>query len=129
MVCKESRSDTSRFCHGGSNTDDHIAEHKRAQLADDSMIEALPSEDGRYAIGRDNREYLPMQEYAERYSDAYLDTGTGNRKWIAKKQAAGSITAALANTATGYAAAFAFKSSGTAASVPTLTLPGAGPGL
>ena len=64
----------------------HIAEHKLVQLADDSMTEAVPSEDGRNAIGSDDREYRPMLEYAERYSDEYLvDTETGSRKQIAKK--------------------------------------------
>jgi dipeptidyl aminopeptidase/acylaminoacyl peptidase len=70
----------------------HIASHKLVQLADDSMIDAVPGEDGKYALGRDDREYRPMQEYAERYSDAYfVDTETGARTLIAKKHT-GNVT-------------------------------------
>ncbi len=51
------------------------------------MTEIVPSEDARYAIGRDDREYRPMQEYSERYVDAYfVDTETGSRKLIARKE-------------------------------------------
>ena len=65
----------------------HIAAHKLVQLGDDSLMEILPSEDGRYAIGRDDREYRPMLEYGERYFDAYfVDAETGGRKLIAKKE-------------------------------------------
>jgi dipeptidyl aminopeptidase/acylaminoacyl peptidase len=70
----------------------HIPEHKLIQLADDSMTDAVPGEDFRYVLGSDDREYRPMQEYSERYSDAYLvDTETGNRTLIAKKHT-GTVT-------------------------------------
>lgn len=70
----------------------HIAGNKLVQLADDSMFEALPSENGRYAIGKDDREYRPMQEYSELYADSYfVDTGTGSRKLIASRQV-GAVT-------------------------------------
>jgi len=65
----------------------HIAEQKLVQLADDSMMDAVPSEDARFAIGKDDRAYRAMLEYAESYTDAYfVDTETGSRKLIAKKQ-------------------------------------------
>ncbi len=64
----------------------HIEAKKLLQLADDSMADAVPSDDGRYALGSDDREYRPMVEYAERYSDAYLvNTETGARTLFAKK--------------------------------------------
>jgi len=65
----------------------HIADKKLVQLADETMIDAIPSEDARHAIGKDDREYRPMLEYAEQYSDAYfVDTETGSRRLIAQKQ-------------------------------------------
>ncbi|HKD07584.1 MAG TPA: prolyl oligopeptidase family serine peptidase [Bryobacteraceae bacterium] len=63
-----------------------IASKKFIQLADDTMTDAVPSDDARYALGGDDREYRPMVEYSERYSDAYvIDTETGARRLIAKK--------------------------------------------
>ncbi|MBV8828229.1 MAG: S9 family peptidase [Acidobacteriaceae bacterium] len=62
------------------------------QLADASMPELLPSEDGRFAAGGDDRAYRRMQEYDERYEDSYLvDTATGARKLIAPKHAGRTI--------------------------------------
>ncbi len=60
---------------------------KFLQLADRSMYELAPSEDGAYAIGVDDRAYRRMEEYDTHYEDAYLvDTATGEKKLVAKKQ-------------------------------------------
>jgi dipeptidyl aminopeptidase/acylaminoacyl peptidase len=56
------------------------------QLADSTMIDLAPSEDGRYAIGGDDRRYRRMQEFDERYEDAYVvDTATGKRTLALEK--------------------------------------------
>ncbi len=56
------------------------------QLADVTMNEITPSEDGRYALGGDDRAYRRMQEFDERYDDAYIvDTATGKRTLAVKK--------------------------------------------
>jgi len=65
-----------------------IATKKFTQLADTTMPEAIPSEDGGYAIGLDDRPYRREQEYDERYEDVYItDTETGARKLALKKNA------------------------------------------
>lgn len=59
---------------------------KVMQLADQSMEDLLPSEDGRYAIGGDNRPYRRMQEYDASFTDSYVvDTTSGERKLVAPK--------------------------------------------
>ncbi len=59
---------------------------KFSQLADLTMTELTPSEDGRYALGGDNREYRRLQEYDARYEDAYIvNTETGDRKLVLTK--------------------------------------------
>lgn len=62
-------------------------ESKRfTQLADTALAEVTPSEDGRFAIGNDDREYRRMQEYDDRFEDTYLvDTANGKRTLLAKK--------------------------------------------
>lgn len=56
------------------------------QLADVTMNEITPSDDGRYALGGDDRDYRRMQEFDERYDDAYIvDTATGKRTLAVKK--------------------------------------------
>ena len=58
------------------------------QIADVSMPEAIPSEDGRYALGFDDRAYRREQEYDERYQDVYIvDAESGARKLALKKDA------------------------------------------
>jgi dipeptidyl aminopeptidase/acylaminoacyl peptidase len=65
-----------------------ISTKKLVQLADLTMPEALPSDDGRYALGLDDRPYRREQEYDERYEDVYItDTATGARKLVLKKNA------------------------------------------
>jgi dipeptidyl aminopeptidase/acylaminoacyl peptidase len=63
-----------------------IASGKVTQIADDAMETATVSENSRYVLGTDNREYRRAQDYAEHDLDVYLfDTVTGTRKQLAKK--------------------------------------------
>lgn len=60
---------------------------KFVQLADESMENVTPSNDGRYAIGADNRKYRVMADYDPGFSDYYLvNTADGSRKPLATKQ-------------------------------------------
>jgi dipeptidyl aminopeptidase/acylaminoacyl peptidase len=64
----------------------HIAEKKLVQLADRTMSEIVVSEDGRWALGGDDREYRSASEYDERHLDSYLvNTLTGQRIPLLKK--------------------------------------------
>ncbi len=64
----------------------HLADKKLVQLADSTMSEVTPSEDGLWALGGDDREYRRMIEYDTRYVDSYLvNTRTGERKPLWKK--------------------------------------------
>ncbi|HEV2987813.1 MAG TPA: prolyl oligopeptidase family serine peptidase [Candidatus Angelobacter sp.] len=64
----------------------HIPENTLVQLADRTMPEIVPSEDGLWALGGDDREYRSMLEYDTRYADSYLvDTRTGKRTPVVKK--------------------------------------------
>jgi dipeptidyl aminopeptidase/acylaminoacyl peptidase len=64
----------------------HCKSKKVVQLANATMNELAPNEDGTFAIGDDDREYRRMREYDANYQDSYLvDTSTGTRKLIAKK--------------------------------------------
>jgi dipeptidyl aminopeptidase/acylaminoacyl peptidase len=64
----------------------HVATKKLVQLADRTMPELTPSEDGTWALGGDDREYRHAIEYDTRYADSYLvDTRSGERKLLAKK--------------------------------------------
>lgn len=63
-----------------------IANGKVTHIADDAMETATVSENSRYVLGTDNREYRRAQDYAEHDQDIYLfDTVTGTRKQLAKK--------------------------------------------
>jgi dipeptidyl aminopeptidase/acylaminoacyl peptidase len=63
-----------------------IADKKMIQLADESLPELVPNESGRYALGTDDREYRPIQDYGEHIFDTYLiDTDTGKRTLLLKK--------------------------------------------
>jgi dipeptidyl aminopeptidase/acylaminoacyl peptidase len=63
-----------------------IADKKMIQLADESLPELAPNESGRYALGTDDREYRPIQDYGEHVFDTYLvDTDTGKRTLLLKK--------------------------------------------
>ena len=64
----------------------HIVEKKFVQLADRTMSELTPSEDGLWGLGGDDREYRAIMEYDERFRDSYLvNTLTGERKLLAKR--------------------------------------------
>jgi len=68
----------------------HLKEKKLVQLADESMPEVVPSSDGRWALGSNDRPYRPMLEYDTAYADySLVDTSTGSRKPFLKKQASG----------------------------------------
>jgi dipeptidyl aminopeptidase/acylaminoacyl peptidase len=63
-----------------------LAAKRFLQLADPSMNEIAPSDDGAYAIGTDDRAYRRMQEYETSYEDSYLvNTTTGERRLVAPK--------------------------------------------
>jgi len=63
---------------------------KFVQLADEAMESVSPSNDGRFAIGADNRSYRVMADYDPGYSDYYLvNTSDGSRKMIGSKQRGG----------------------------------------
>ena len=63
-----------------------LSSSKFVQLADPAMNEAVPGEDGLYAIGSDDRAYRRMEEYDTSYTDSYVvDTSTGARKLVAGK--------------------------------------------
>lgn len=57
------------------------------QLADETMENITPSNDGSYAIGSDNRKYRAMGDYDPGFTDYYLvDTADGSRKPLLSKQ-------------------------------------------
>ena len=60
---------------------------KFVQLADESMENISPSNDGSYAIGSDNRKYRTMNDYDPGFTDYYLiKTEDGSRKPLLTKQ-------------------------------------------
>src|ERR1043165_5747467 len=64
-----------------------LAAKKFVQLADESMENVTPSNDGRYAIGADNRKYRIIADYDPGLYDYYLvNTADGSRKPLATKQ-------------------------------------------
>jgi len=64
-----------------------INDKKFVQLADEAMDSVSPSNDGRYAIGADNRAYRIMSDYDPGLSDYYLlNTTDGARKLVGQKQ-------------------------------------------
>ncbi|HEX5966172.1 MAG TPA: prolyl oligopeptidase family serine peptidase, partial [Pyrinomonadaceae bacterium] len=67
-----------------------LKEKKFVQLADESMENINPSNDGSYAIGSDNRKYRVMSDYDPGFTDYYLvNTSDGSRKPILTKQRGG----------------------------------------
>jgi dipeptidyl aminopeptidase/acylaminoacyl peptidase len=64
----------------------NLADKKFLQLSDPTMIGLTPSDDGRVAIGMDDRAYRHMVDFDGTYNDIYVvDTATGARK-LALKQ-------------------------------------------
>ena len=63
-----------------------VPQKKMIQLADDTMPELTPNEQGRYALGTNDKEYRPSQDYGERFADYFLvDLEDGHRTPLAKK--------------------------------------------
>ncbi len=68
----------------------HLADKKFVQLGDATMPGVSPSDDGRYAIGSDDRAYRSMADYDGGYADYYLvDTATGSRRRVLEKHRGG----------------------------------------
>src|SRR5262245_57631585 len=70
----------------------HIKEKKFVQLADETMRDVTPTNDGRLAFGFDDRAYRTLVGYADdsNSSDVYLvNTTDGSRKPLFKKQRQG----------------------------------------
>jgi dipeptidyl aminopeptidase/acylaminoacyl peptidase len=68
----------------------HLKEKRFQQLADETMTEATPCNDGRWALGTDDRSYRHLVGYDGNYTDSFLiDTLTGFRKAILKRHAWG----------------------------------------
>jgi len=64
-----------------------LQEKKFVQLADDTMENISPSNNGSYAIGSDNRKYRVTNDYDPGFTDYYLvDTSDGSRKPLLTKQ-------------------------------------------
>jgi dipeptidyl aminopeptidase/acylaminoacyl peptidase len=64
----------------------NIATKQFVQVSDPTMNGLTPSDDGRVAMGTDDREYRHMVDYDGTYNDIYfVDTATGTRK-LALKQ-------------------------------------------
>jgi dipeptidyl aminopeptidase/acylaminoacyl peptidase len=64
-----------------------VKDKKFVQLANETMESVSPSNDGRYAIGADNRAYRVMSDYDPGLSDYYLvNTDDGTRKPLGQKQ-------------------------------------------
>jgi len=63
-----------------------IAERRFLQLSDPSMAGLTPSDEGRYALGTDDRTYRRLSDYEGNFNDVFLvDEETGARK-LALKQ-------------------------------------------
>ncbi len=57
------------------------------QLADEKMSVVIPTNDGRLAVGTDDRAYRAIAEYDAPYADYYLiDTKNGDRKLLSERQ-------------------------------------------
>ena len=70
----------------------HIKEKRFVQLADETMREVNPTNDGRWALGQDDREYRILVGYSDESnsSDVFLvNTTDGSRKLLFKKQRGG----------------------------------------
>jgi dipeptidyl aminopeptidase/acylaminoacyl peptidase len=63
-----------------------VKDKKFVQLADEAMESVSPSNDGRYAVGADNRAYRIMSDYDPGLTDYYLvNTTDGARKLLGQK--------------------------------------------
>jgi hypothetical protein len=65
----------------------HLKERKFTQLADRTLPRALPSREGRWALGVDDQPYRILVGYDTTYADYHLlDTLAGSRRELRKKQ-------------------------------------------
>lgn len=65
----------------------HIKDKKFVQLADETMESISPSNDGRYAIGYDDRSYRRLRDWDTSYTDVYLiNTESGVRTPVSQKR-------------------------------------------
>jgi dipeptidyl aminopeptidase/acylaminoacyl peptidase len=65
----------------------HLKEKKFQQLADESLPEAQPSSDGRWALAANDRPYRHLVDFDTQYADWFLvDTADGARKPLLRKQ-------------------------------------------
>ena len=81
----------------------HITDHKLVQVADASMPTVQPSDNGKLAIGSDDRKYRSMVDYDGTYADLYLiDTLTNQRTPLIEKFRGNAVWSPKAN----YALAF-----------------------
>jgi dipeptidyl aminopeptidase/acylaminoacyl peptidase len=63
-----------------------LADHRFLQLSGPDMAGLTPSDDGRVALGTDDRSYRRMVDYDGSYNNVYLvDTSTGSRKLVFEK--------------------------------------------
>lgn len=81
----------------------HAAEKKLVQVADPTLQTVSFSDDGRWAIGSDDRKYRSMVDYDGNYADLHLvDTSSGARKPLIEKFRGGAAWSPKGN----YALAF-----------------------
>ncbi len=74
----------------------HLAEKKLVQLAGPEMQSVNVSDDGRWAVGTDDRLYRRMVDYDGNYGDYYLvDTFTGSRRRLLERHRGGGFGAAV----------------------------------
>jgi dipeptidyl aminopeptidase/acylaminoacyl peptidase len=67
-----------------------VADKKFIQLSDPTMIGLTPSDDGRFALGMDDRAYRHMVDYDGTFNDVSLvDTATGVRTIVLKQYRGG----------------------------------------
>jgi len=65
----------------------NLKDKKLVQLADETMENVSPANDGRYAIGADDRAYRRLRDWDASYADYYLiNTEDGSRKLLAQKR-------------------------------------------
>ncbi|MBI4876375.1 MAG: S9 family peptidase, partial [Acidobacteria bacterium] len=75
----------------------HLEAKKFLQLADETMPQLTPSDDGRWAIGADDRVYRSQIDYDGNYADYYLvETETGRRTKFSERSPGGGRGASVA---------------------------------
>jgi len=70
-----------------------LADKRAVQLADPSMNDVTPNDEGTAALGADDRDYRNLVEFDERHSDYYtVNITTGDRTLVARKLRGGLTT-------------------------------------